>query len=356
MKIDKKTERILTNSIFGKISAEEHAQLDAWINASVAHRREAEAWQGIWEKSKRLVYSDSFDLERLLKKTKKRIPEFRKKRSMRYFRQAAAIIVLTIGFSGLIRYYQNQSQMVAGEKQNRMEVKTACGTQTNFSLPDGTEVWLNSGSTLRYPGSFNGDKARSIELSGEGYFKVKRSPGHPFIVKTPEIDIQVLGTEFNVSAYTDFGSVTVAVATGKVSILSNSGKQKKALLVMHPNEVIEYNKEENRLYHLREKSLGKYTAWRDGIIMFYGDPIETVIHKLEKWYNVEITLADESLTRYRFTATFENETIDQVLNLLSMSTPLKYEMIPAKRKPDHSFSKRIIIISDKKTKTAVPMK
>ena len=356
MKIDKKIERILTNSIFGQINAEEQAQLDEWMNTSPGHRKEADAYHEIWEKSKRLVYSDSFDLERLLKKTKKRIPEFRKKRWMFYFRQAAAIIVLTIGFSGLIQYYQNQSRMMPGEKQDRMEVKTACGMQTNFSLPDGTEVWLNSGSTLRYPGSFKGEEMRRIELSGEGYFKVKKSPGQPFIVKTPEIDIQVLGTEFNVTAYDDFGSVTVAVATGKVSILSKSGKQNEALLVMYPNEVIEYNKEENRLYHLREKSLGKYTAWRDGILMFYGDPIETVVHKLEKWYNVEITLADESLTRYRFTATFENETIDQVLNLLSMSTPLKYEMIPAKRKPDHSFSKRVIIISDKKTKTAVPMK
>ncbi len=347
MDIDKKTGRILANSILGRISPKERAQLDAWIAADPEHRKEADAYRQIWEKSKRLVYGESIDLEYFLRKTKRRISEFHRKRRIIYFRQAAAILLLTISFTALIQYLQNRNLNVAGDEQGYMEVKTACGMQTSFTLPDGTEVWLNSGSILRYPGSFNNRRNRNIELRGEGYFKVTRNAGQPFVVKTPGIDIKVLGTEFNVSAYDDFNSLTVALESGEVSIFSNAGHQQKELLVMRPNEVIEYNREENRFYHIREKSLDKYTAWRNGIIMFYGDPVETVVHKLEKWYNVEIRLADQELTRYRFTATFENETIDQVLNLLSMSTPLTYTMIPATKNPDHSFSKRVIIISNK---------
>lgn len=348
MNIDKKTERILANSILGRISPKERVQLEAWIAASPEHEKEAEAYRQIWEKSKRLVYGESIDVEYFLRKTKRRISEFHRKRRISYFRQAAAVLLLTVSLTGLIRYVQTQNQKADGDEQGCMEVKTACGMQTSFTLPDGTEVWLNSGSILRYPGSFNNSQNRNIELRGEGYFKVTKNAGQPFIVKTRGIAVKVLGTEFNVSAYDDFNALTVALESGEVSIFRNAGHQQKELLVMRPNEVFEYNREENRFYHIREKSLEKYTAWKNGIIMFYGDPIETVVHKLEKWYNVEIRLADQELTRYRFTATFENETIDQVLTLLSMSTPLTYKMIPATENPDHSFSKRVIIISNKK--------
>ncbi|MDX9880449.1 MAG: DUF4974 domain-containing protein [Prolixibacteraceae bacterium] len=340
----KQIEQILTNSILGHISNNEKKQLEEWTASSPEHQKEAEAYRQIWEKSKKLVYSEEINIKESLAKTKKRIPAFRRKKWIGYLRQAAAVLLLTISFTGLIRYY---TENTANEITGCMEVKTAYGMQTSFSLPDGTEVWLNSGSILRYPKSFRNKDTRSIELKGEGYFNVTKDPGRPFIVKTSEIDIKVLGTEFNVTAYDDFRSFTVALEEGKVSILKNTANKNRELLTLNPGEVAEYNRKENKFYHFRENSLEKYTAWKKGMIMFYGDPIETVIHKLEKWYNVEIRLADKNLTRYRFTATFENESLDQVLNLLSISTPLKYETIPAEKKPDHSFSKRVIIISNK---------
>lgn len=344
---DKSIEQILSNSIFGHISIEEQARLNEWMDVSPENKREVEAYRQLWEKSKKLVYSDAINMKSSLAKTKKRIPEFNKKKWIGYFKQAAAVLLLTISLTSVILYYQNYRENIANEKLGYLEVKTAYGMQTNFSLPDGTEVWLNSGSTLRYPKSFSNKETRNIELHGEGFFKVTKDPTQPFIVKTSEIDIRVLGTEFNVTAYDDFKSLTVALEEGKVSILKNVAGKSKELLVLNPNEIIEYNKEENRFYHTQENSLDKYTAWKKGIIMFDNDPTETVIHKLEKWYNVEIRLADNMLLKYKFTATFENESLDQILKFLSMSTPIKYEILPSELKADHSLSKRIIIISNK---------
>ncbi len=344
---DKNIERILGNSIFGHITDEEQDILDKWIKESPENRKEAEAYRQLWEKSKRFVYSNAIDIEKSLAKTKKRIPQFNRKKWIMPFRQVAAVLLLTLGLTTVIQYYKDYTENIAAQKLDYMEVKTAYGMQSNFSLPDGTEVWLNSGSVLRYPKSLKNRNTRTIELHGEGYFKVTKDTKHPFIVKTSLLDIKVLGTEFNVTAYDDFKSLTVALEKGKVSIFKNAGNTGKELLTLNPNEVVEYNKEENRFYHIQEKSLDKYTTWKKGIIMFYGDPVETVIHRLEKWYNVEIRLADKNITRYKFTATFENESLDQVLKYLSMSTPLKYETLPPKMKPNHSFSKRVIVISNK---------
>jgi len=344
---DQNIERLLVNSIFAQITKEEQEALDHWINESPENKKEAEAYRQLWAKSKKLVYSNAIDTEQSLAITKKRMPEFRRKKWLTFTRQAAAVLVLAVALSGLIQLYQTYHEKTADEKTGYLEVKTAYGIQSNFYLSDGTEVWLNSGSTLRYPKSFKSKKNRNVELKGEGYFKVTKDPLHPFIVRTQAIDIKVLGTEFNVSAYDDFQSLTVALEKGKVSILKNTDNKSKELLVLNPNEIVEYNKKENRFYHAQEKYMDKYTAWKKGILMFYGDPIETVVHKLEKWYNVEIRLANKELKTNKFTATFENESLDQVLKYLSMSTPLKYETLPAEMNPDHSFPKRVIVISNK---------
>ena len=344
---DKNIEQILTNSILDHITSEEQSMLDEWIAASPKNKREAEAYRELWNKSKKLVYSDAINLDRELAKTKKRIPYFNQRKWILFIRQAAAVLLLTLSLTVVFQYYQNYRERLANEQLGFMEVKTAYGMQSSFYLPDGTEVWLNSGSKLRYPKSFTGNETRDIELQGEAFFSVTKDAKHPFIVKTRDIDIKVLGTEFNVTAYDDFKSMTVALESGKVSVLRNTADKSKELLTLNPNEIMEYNREENRFYHIQEKSLEKYTAWKRGVMMFYGDPAETVVHRLEKWYNVEIRLADPSIRQYKFTATFENESLDQVLQYLSMSTPLKYKTLPQKMNPDHSFSKRVIVISNK---------
>lgn len=340
-------EHLITKSILGKLSREEQLMLNEWISKSEKNRKDIEAYRNLWEKSKKMVYSDKLDLVTSLTQTKRRIPEFNtNKRWLVYLRQIAAILILSVLFGTLFNHYSN-TQSHNKEQVIFQEVKAAYGTRTRLQLADGTNVWLNSGSTLSFPNSFKDENTRCVELNGEGFFQVVENKNKPFIVKTNNLNIKVLGTEFTVSAYEDYSSMTVALEKGKISLIKEIGKTAKELLVMKPNDVAEYNKNENKVYHRTEVSLEKYSAWKDGKIIFYGDPIETVVQRLEKWYNVDIELKDEVIKKYRFTATFIDESLEQALNLLSLSSPIKYKIIPGKKQSDNSYGKRKITITNK---------
>ncbi len=123
--------------------------------------------------------------------------------------------------------------------------------------------------------------------------------------------------------------------------------QYKDLITLNPMEVAEYNTEEKIVSSRKEKSMEKYTAWKENRIMFFNDPIETVVAKLENWYNVDIIVKSEILTRYHFTATFIDESLEQILKLLSLSSPIDFKIIPASKNADNSFSKRKIILTAK---------
>jgi len=349
--MDKKSgqiEQLIIDSVVGVIDSQGQATLDEWLAESPDNAKEYEVYIKLWKKSHQIVLSGSANVEAALRKTKQRIPDFsRNKRLLIYIRQAAAVFLLSIVFSGLIYYSLSRKGRNTLEDIVYQEIKTAYGTQSQVNLPDGTLVWLNSGSILRYPESFSGRSVRSVELNGEGYFKVSKDTRKPFIVNTSDINIKVTGTEFNVSAYSEYKSMTVALASGKVTLFKTVSGVNKDLLELSPNEVAEYNKSEYRLTQHRESSLQKYVAWKEGILVFYGDPIDGVIQKLEKWYNVKINIADREIENYRFTATFIDEPLEQVLKLLSISSPLKYTIEPARKMPDDSFSKRIITITKK---------
>ncbi|QGY45021.1 DUF4974 domain-containing protein [Maribellus comscasis] len=341
-------EQLIIKKISGELNKSEQAILDQWLSQSPENRKELDSYKNLWERSENLVMSGSINVEGALKKTKRRIPAFgNKKRYIVYLRQAAAVLILSIFFSGLAYYFFINKENRIVEEAIYQEIRTAFGTQSQINLPDGTLVWLNSGSTLKYPGSFSDMDTRSVELNGEGYFQVTKNSRKPFIVKTTDINVKVLGTEFNVSAYDDYHSTTVALERGKVSLFKTVSGTDKNLLVLNPNEVAEYEKTEGELIHHKEISLEKYVAWKDGMIVFFNDPIQSVTHKLEKWYNVKIEIGDSEIETYSFTATFVNEPLEQVLRLLSVSSPISYKITPAQKLSDNSYSKRIITILKK---------
>jgi len=347
-KVSDQIEQLIINSVSGVIDSQGQAALDDWLAQSPDNTKEYEAYIKLWKNSHQIVLSDSVNVEASLRKTKKLIPDFnRNKRLIIYLRQAAAVILLSIVFSGLIHYSLSRTERNAIEDTVYQEIRTAYGTQSQVNLPDGTLVWLNSGSILRYPESFSGKDVRSVELNGEGYFNVSKDARKPFIINTSDINIKVTGTEFNVSAYSEYQSTTIALTSGKVTLFKTVSGVNKNLLELSPNDVAEYNKSDYKLSSRHEASLQRYVAWKEGILVFYGDPIEEVIQKLEKWYNVKINITDREIVRYRLTATFIDEPLEQVLKLISISSPLRYKIEPAHKLPDDSFSKRIITISKK---------
>jgi ferric-dicitrate binding protein FerR (iron transport regulator) len=262
-------------------------------------------------------------------------------------RQIAAVLVLALIFASTYNLIVNPVNPNKKGELVFQEVRAAYGTRTHLELPDGTIVNLNSGSTLKFPISFNGENARLVYLTGEGNFKVTKNNQQPFIVDINRLQIKVLGTTFNVNAYPENLAITVALEEGKVILQQINNNTISELTEMNPNQVAIFNQPENRLELKSERDLTKYTAWMDGKIVFSNDPVNMVIQKLENWYNVDIEVSDKKLENYRFTGTFIDEPLEQVLSILNLTSKMQYKIIPAKKLGDNSFSKRKIILTSK---------
>ena len=191
-------------------------------------------------------------------------------------------------------------------------VTTLAETRT-ILLPDGTSVTLNHYSSLSYPKQFKSDN-REVELSGEAYFEVSKSKKHPFIVQTETIDVQVLGTHFNVDAYPDNPDVKTTLLTGSVAV---SNKNNSVHMVLKPNEVAIYNKVEQKLTRKVLENAGDEVSWRHGEFIFDDLPLQEIARELSNSFGTTIHIADSTLRNYRVTARFRNgEDLETILSVL----------------------------------------
>jgi len=192
-------------------------------------------------------------------------------------------------------------------------VKTPYGARTSFSLPDGSEVWLNSGSTISFPREYG--EIRNVELTGEAYFKVLKD-GKPFVVKTVLGQVEVLGTSFDVKVYPNENFETTLVE-GSVKV-SNQINQVATLKPGQQSRITAANE-----IAMNEVNTGLITSWKDGKLIFVKEPFENVSRELERWYNVRIELQGNRLKKLGYTGTIELETFSEVLELINTTTPIK---------------------------------
>lgn len=262
------------------------------------------------------------------------------------FSRIAAILILPLAISFyLLGLFQNTNRMASMENT----ITVPLGATSQFILPDGTEVMLNSGSTLKYPLSFEHKEKRSVSLDGEGFFKVSKDKSKPFLVNLNGMDIKVTGTTFNARAYNDESNIIVALAEGSVLLgkqISDSKFDSKSGL--KPKDVAVFNKQTNKLDLYENTDLTKYLAWTRGLTVFDNDPIQTVVEKLEKLYNIEVIIQDKELLNYRLTATFTSEPLEQALNIISLSSAVNYHIVADKRNNDGAFGKRTLILKKRK--------
>jgi ferric-dicitrate binding protein FerR (iron transport regulator) len=219
------------------------------------------------------------------------------------------------------------------------------GMVTKFSLADGTKVWLNSGSELQFPVRFTG-YMREVKLRGEAFFEVAKNEKQPFRVNAKVLDIDVTGTSFNVVSYDDDTQTEVTLIEGKVSLSAEKDQVKKQLGAMHRGQRAVFKDKSLEVY-TEEVEVDKYISWRDGNLIFRDDPMEDVIRRLSRWFNVEIIVNDSEIKSYMYTATFRNENLDQVLKLLKMSAPIDYRIMESKALPDNEFTKQKIYLMKK---------
>lgn len=212
------------------------------------------------------------------------------------------------------------------------QVCSAPGTVTRLELPDRSVVWLNARSTLAYPAVFNGDE-REVRLSGEGYFEVTSDPQHPFYVATAEgVKVKAYGTKFNVNAYADEPSVDAALERGHIDVIARDRQAR-----LEPGQGVAFDKNTGRMT-VAAVSLEETTGWKDGKLVFRNTPLETVLKKLSRRYNVAIVLHQKGNKEYKYRATFTTETVEQILDYLKLTAPIRWSYRRPEQNQDASFT------------------
>lgn len=198
------------------------------------------------------------------------------------------------------------------------------GQLINFFLPDGSQVYLNSGSTLRFPERFDID-SRSAELTGEAYFKIEENPEKPFTVIASEIEIRVLGTEFNLSAYPESETVETTLNSGSVKLThTNKETRKDRHIILTPGHKADFCKKDKKFVSDKVNTQ-LYTSWIHGKLMFDDSPLSKIIPVLERKYDKEFRAEKDLLEKHRLTMTITDENFEQILKMIEKTTPIIFE-------------------------------
>ena len=260
-------------------------------------------------RSPRGEYSASASYPRLEKLLK---PRAQRLRRMRIWIAAATVALLCLSVWMAYLYTQQSASMLT--------VSTLAETR-KIHLPDGTSVTLNHFSSLSYPEKF-GNSNREVSLNGEAYFEVTKDQKHPFIVITEAIDVQVLGTHFNVEAYHNNPEICTTLLEGSVAV---NNKEHSERIVLQPDEMAIYNKVEKTLIRQPLPNTARTIAWSRGEFIFEQQPLQEIARTLSNSFDVEIHIPDSALRQYRITARFStNDSLPHILSLLQEAGHFQY--------------------------------
>jgi ferric-dicitrate binding protein FerR (iron transport regulator) len=250
---------------------------------------------------------------------------------------AVSLIPLLAATATLAYLYLKQTH--TPEESVYSALSSAPGTVARVSLPDRSDVWLNAGSTLRYPSRFSG-KERNVYLEGEAYFQVESDVRNPFYVNLNRgMRIKAYGTRFDVCSYPEDSLIEVVLESGAVEVAA--GKRR---LHLRPDEMMSFDAG-SRQIAFRKVRTDEKTAWKNGRLLFRNTPLQEVVKKLARRYNVDIELQGDTSKVHHFRATFTTETITQALDYMKMAAPLEWRFAAARQQEDFSYTRQQIIIT-----------
>ena len=232
----------------------------------------------------------------------------------------AAVFILAFVLGSLSLYFINRSERnELSSRYNTIDVPY--GQRSRVTLYDGTKVWLNSGTKLKYPVAFSRD-TRDVFIEGEAYFEVAKDIEHPFVVSAGKLKIEVLGTHFNVCAYSDDNELYTTLEEGVVKAINTTNG---TYVKLYPGEQVILNREKNGFKRLSVET-ELYTSWKENLLKFEDAPFDEVIKKMERWYDVKIKVDPAINTKERYTMTIKTESLREMLQLVSKTTKMNYEI------------------------------
>lgn len=312
--------KLIIRELKGETSSEESQLLDDWINESAENQK---SYHDLWT-TYQLTSPDvdyfTPDKAAAWLKIREKVSFVRERRSwvIQFASIAAAAVVFFL--LGIAFQYLNTSKTPPEFLNQYSTVVVPEGQKSMIVLPDGSNVWLNSGTSLKYKHSFN-DQIREVEIEGEAFFEVKKDKSKLFRVHTGGEFIEVYGTAFNVRNYAEEKKLEVTVQDGNVgiirdgSLLADLTRGKQAEIMENHREVL-----------LSDANVEVVTAWKNNELIFDDSPFEVVIRYLERWYGVKITIEEKMKKKHNYTFKIKTETLTELLKLLKVITPLEYKI------------------------------
>ncbi len=315
---------LLITYLTGNASKEEKELIEDWLDKSELNKKYFAEVSDVWEVSG-ITKSVESDTGVHLKKLNNRIKKQNQSKTLTLnFIKYAAIFVIALGLGSLIPFFLDfdyTSSKIISENT----IHAPNGSKTNLVLPDGSEVWLNSGSSITYQDGFLTKKNREIKLIGEAYFKVSKNKKRPFIVKTNEVAIQALGTSFNVKAYPEEPTIKATLVEGSISV--HKLKEEDREIILTPNQQAIVNKGSNAAISiLKNINVNKYTSWKDKNWIIDNEELGTLAKKLERKYDVTIVFKDKKYQELRFSGTLTDVSLEQILEVISFASPFSYKI------------------------------
>lgn len=367
------------------ISEDEYKLLQLWIDEKPENKKLFSDFLFLYKKTRRITFYENINSESSWNKIEDRLDKPVKKSTLilRNFKKTFKYAAVLVAFLGVTYFLLNQNkpsiktqnQLIIAQEGIKLELENGdvkiisadgseklvnkagqivaeqAGNSLNYNkkdnpdilefnklmipngkkfqivLSDGTKVYLNSGTTLKYPVKFIAGNNRQVYLlEGEAYFDVAKDAKHPFIVNSDNMNVRVLGTKFNMSSYPEDASINTVLVEGSVSVFEKEKPYtNETSTKLEPGFKASWNKVENKVA-INKVDVSMYTGWVDGKLIFKNTQFKHIIKKLERHYNVTITSTNAKLNEEYFDATFDIETIEQVLNSFNKSFKIKYKI------------------------------
>lgn len=333
--IEMPDESLLLRYITGEVTQEEKLLVKEWSRKDTGNEELLIQLARIYYAQKTQQRIKNRDTEAAFRIVNNKI----KKKVRRIFLQRVAVAAsFIIGVLGIGSFFFQYSGLQESFLPSMITVESNDNSRTRLVLPDGTEVCLNSGSSITYPSHYT-DSERNVTLTGEAYFKVTHNEEKPFVVSTldKKYQIKVLGTEFNMQAYRDDNVIQTTLIAGSVQV-DIQGKDTKT--VLSPSQKAIYSVQDNELQVVTANT-DRETDWMYSRLVFKKTPMPEVLARLSRFYNVEFDVRNKIINTYTFTGTFEDKPLYQVLDYMRISSQIDYNITYQK---DEKGTKSVVVL------------
>lgn len=311
---------LLHRLIAGTTTEEENRQLMEWFRQCASKEEFFMLFETAWKESPDEMPRDVQErmyrrLSRELDEKKTKTILLRSRFSWKIWPQIAVACIIIV--LGLVNYRMSDKQKQLST-QNFM-VLAEKGQRAFITLPDSTKVWLNSDTKISYPADY-GLKERNVTLVGEAYFEVAKNPDKRFIVEAKGMQVEALGTSFNVNAYQNDNKIIASLFSGSVRVSYD-----RHVAILEPHESIRVDLLKRSFSRYKDESMQNIALWRKNEITFDGESLEEITHIMSRLYNTTICIEDESLKKVCYIGTIRNNNLENFIDIISLTTPVVYE-------------------------------